>query len=398
MPNRRGFTLIEMLISVTLLLFITGAAVQFLRKQTNLVTSTTAKMDALQNAEFASTQLERELREAGAGVVDKQPMLVQVDSEAITFNANMVSIDSGDVRAVYQMTDADTNGVRVMWKQERRLLPNLPDVAKYYYPDTTYASGAVASGAETISYFFRPDSTTANTGNDYILMRRVNGRAATLVARGIVKDTRDTFPFFTYYKADSTNTLKPILESKMPLVHAMLHGSTADTGSSAVTDSIRAVRIHFLAATRDWSKDRRFGKDTIAYRTVEVQVRLMNSGLLRFNSCGLEPLPATAPTLTTNVPAPANGKYWVQVDWTPSPDDNQAGERDVERYAIFRRRDTDIQFGDPIASIGASKLSYTWVDTAVIPGATYVYGIAPQDCTPQMAKTVNASAPITVNP
>jgi hypothetical protein len=355
-------------------------------------------MDALQNAEFASTQLERELREAGAGVVDKQPMLVQVDSEAITFNANMVSIDSGDVRAVYQMTDADTNGVRVMWKSERRLLPNLPDRVENYYPDTTYTSGMVASAAETMSYYFRLDSTTASPGNDYVLLRRVNGRNPTLVARGIVKDPRDTFPFFTYYKADSTNKLKQILEKDMPYVHTTIHGSKADTGKSAKLDSIRAVRIHFLAATRDWSKDRRFGKDTIAYRMVEVQVRLMNAGLLRFRSCGQEPLPAGAPSLTSNPPSPTNGKYWVQLDWNPSGDDNTSGEKDIERYAIFRRRDPETQFGDPIASVGASKSTYTWIDTAVIPGATYVYGIAPQDCTPEMAKTIYASDTITVKP
>jgi prepilin-type N-terminal cleavage/methylation domain-containing protein len=389
MRNRRGFTLIELLISMTLLLFIMGAAVQFLRKQTSLVASTTAKMDALQNAGFAATQIERELREAGAGVVDAQPMLVQIDSEAITFNANMVSIDSGDVRAVYQLTDADTNGVRVMWKSERRLLPNQVTVA---YPDTTYTSGSVASGAETISYYFRPDSTTSNANNDYLLMRRVNGRPATMVARGIVKDSRDTFPLFTYYKADSTNKLKPILEKNMPYFHTMIHGSKADTGKSAVLDSIRAVRIHFLAA----AKDPKTGKD--ALRAVELQVRLLNSGLLQFNSCGQEPLPATAPSVSSNSPNPPNSFYWVQLDWNPSADDNTSGEKDIERYAIFRRRDTDAQFGDPIASVAAGKTSYTWIDTAVIPNATYVYGIAPQDCTPQMAKTIYPSASITVKP
>jgi hypothetical protein len=382
-----------MLISVTLLLFITGAAVQFLRKQTSLVSSTTSKMDALQNAEFAASQIEREMREAGAGVVDAQPMLVHVDSEAVTFNVNMVSIDSGDVRAVYQLTDADTNAVRVMWKSERRLLPNLPDKPEYYYPDTTYVSGTVPSGAETISYYFRPDSTTSNAGNDYVLLRRVNGRAATLVARGIAKDPRDTFPFFTYYKADSTNKLKPILEKDMPYMHTLTHGSKADTGKSAKLDSIRAIRIHFLAA----AKDAKTGKD--ALRSVEVQVRLLNSGLLRFRSCGQEPLPATAPSVVSNPANPADGLYWVQLDWNASADDNLLGEKDIERYAIFRRRQSETLFGDPIASVGAgSKAAYTWTDTAVIPGATYVYGIAPQDCTPEMAKTIYASAPVTVQP
>jgi len=386
MRNRRGFTLIEMLISVTLLLFITGAAVQFLRSQTSLVASATAKMDALQNAEFAATQIERELREAGAGVVDGQPMLVQIDSEAITFNANMVSIDSGDVAAVYQLRDADTAGVRVMWKSERMLLPNQ---STYYYPDTTYMSGAVPSSAETISYYFRPDSTTSGQTNDYLLMRRVNARPATLVARGIVKDPRDTFPFFTYYKADSTNTLVQILESKMPLIHkAIIHDTPADTGMSAQTDSVKAVRIHFLAAARD----ARTGKD--ALRSVEIQVRMMNSGLLKFSSCGSEPLPANAPTLVTNT-AGAPVKF-VKLSWPPAPDDNLAGEKDLERYAIFRKTSSAASWGDPVVSIAAGKSTYTYTDNAVVLGGTYVYGVAPQDCTPSMAQTINPSVLVTI--
>ena len=172
MRTRRGFTLIEMMISVLLLLFITGAAVQFLRKQTGLVSRETSRMDAMQNAQFAASQIERELREAGAGVSDQQPMIVQIDSMAITFNANMVSVDTGDVRAVYQMRDADTNGTRAMLKTERTALPNSSPVQNY--PDSTYyAASGVESGAETISYYLRPDSTNTLT-NRYLLFRRVN--------------------------------------------------------------------------------------------------------------------------------------------------------------------------------------------------------------------------------
>jgi prepilin-type N-terminal cleavage/methylation domain-containing protein len=386
MRNRRGFTLIEMLISVTMLLFITGAAVQFLRKQTSLVASTTSKMDALQNAEFAGTQIERELREAGAGVVDKQPMLVQMDSEALTFNANMVSIDSGDVSAVYQLVDADTAGVRVMWKSERSMLPNQ---STYYYPDTTYMSGAAPSSAETISYYFRPDSTTSGQSNDYLLMRRVNARPPTLVARGIVKDPRDTFPFFTYYKADSTNTLVPILESKMPLIHtAVLHGSTADTGKSAQTDSVKAVRIHFLAAARD----ARTGKD--ALRSVEIQVRMMNSGLLDFNSCGALPQPEPAPTVVTNVAGAAT--RFAKLTWLPSPDDNSSGEKDIERYAIYRKRLATDPWGDPIESVIAGKASYSFTDYAVVLNGTYIYSVVPQDCSPNLAEIFNPSTSVTI--
>jgi prepilin-type N-terminal cleavage/methylation domain-containing protein len=387
MRTRRGFTLIEIIISLTLLMIITGAAVQFLRTQTGLVTRETARMDAMQNAQFAGNQIERELREAGAGVADAQPMIVQLDSEAITFNANMVSIDTGDVRAVYQLTDADTNGTRAMLKTERMSLPNSSPAVGY--PDTTYtAATGIESGAETISYFLRPDSTTTRT-NDYLLFRRLNARPATLIARGIVHDPRDTIPFFTYYKSDTLNRLRPILKSKLPLYHVMIHGAVNDTGNFALTDSVKAVRVHFMTA----AKDPRTGID--ALRTVESTVRIMNSGLLDRTSCGQPPYATPVPTVVSSL-ALASPK-WVKITWGPSSDDG-GGEKDIERYAIFRKLSGAAAFGDPISSIPSSMAaSYTFTDYGVTSGQTYVYGVAAQDCTPNLSP-VTASLTVTVIP
>jgi prepilin-type N-terminal cleavage/methylation domain-containing protein len=387
MRTRRGFTLPEVLISLFILLIITGAAVQYLRKQTALVTRETSRMDAMQNAQFATSQIERDLREAGAGVADAQPMIVQVDSEAVTFNANLVSVDSGDVRAVYQITDADTNGTRAMYKTEKMNLPNSSPAKGY--PDTTYtAATGVESGAETISYYLRPDSTTSIAGR-YLLFRRVNALAPTLVSRGIVKSALDTTSFFTYYKTDTLNRLKQIFKSQMPLYHGIIHGAVDDTGKFALPDSIRAVRVHFVTATRD----PRTGKD--ALRTQEVLVRLMNAGLLTQTSCGQPPLATPAPTVVSSAPG-ATVKS-VTVTWGPSGDDG-GGEKDIERYAIFRRLSSTTVFGDPISSIPAGQhASYSYVDSGVLATQTYIYGVAAQDCTPNLS-AVTASPAVTVNP
>ncbi len=387
MRNRRGFTLIELTISMLLLLFIAGAAVQFLRRQTNLVTKETSRMDAMQNAQFAASQIDRDLREAGAGVADNQPMLVQIDSQAFTFNANLVSIDSGDVRAIYQLADADTNGSRSMLQSERRPLPNSSPVKNY--PDTTYfAASGVQSGAETISYFLRPDSTTT-LPNRYLLFRRDNALAPVLVARDLVRDARDTTPMFTYYKADTLNRLVPLAKNLFPLYHVMIHGASNDTGKNALTDSIRAVRIHLLAASRDF----RTGQD--ALRSVDVLVRVMNAGLLEYKTCGMPPLTTPIPTVVSSA-AGALTKS-VTITWGPSGDDG-GGEKDIERYAIFRMLSTQTAFGDPISSIPAgAKASYSFVDTDVIAGNTYVYGIAAEDCTPLLSG-VTSSLAVTVLP
>ena len=391
MRNRHGFTLLEIIISITVLLFIMGAAVQFLRRQSNLVSSTTHQMDALQNAEFAATQIERELREAGVGVADIQPMIVQIDSEAITFNGNLVSIDTGDVRAVYQSKDADPNAVRAMYVSENRPLPNTN--GSHNYPDTTYlAAKGIESGAETISYFLRPDSANTAQANRYLLFRRVNGLAPTLIARDIVKDKRDTIPFFTYFTSDTLNRLVPVARTRLPAFHIKVHGSVADTASSALTDSIRVVRVHFTTL----AVETKAGKDSLKIRSVENRVRLMNSGLLQFSDCGQRPLAVATPTVATT--SSGVTPQTVTITWTRSGDDGQ-GEKDIERYAIFRRAAAATVNGDPIASI-PSKLgttTYSFIDTFVQPNTSYVYGISAQDCTPNLSD-ITLSAPITTSP
>ena len=389
MRSRRGFTLVEMLMAVMVFAIISGVAVQFMRSQSTLVAREMTRMDALQNAQFATSQMERELREAGAGVLDIQPMLVQMDTEAITFNANMASIDSGDVMAVYQILDADPNAVRGMRQSESRALPNSSPVT--LYPDTTYNVGGVASNAETISYWFRPDSSSILPSR-YVLFRQVNATTPTLVARGIVKDVRDSIPLITYFTADSLGKLVPVARNKLPITHSRLHGAAADTGVRALTDSVRVVRLHFQAA----SSEPRSPKDTLNHlRTVETWVRLMNAGLLQRTSCGQPPYGAAAVVATSS--APLAEVKTVTLTWTRSSDDG-GGERDIQRYAIYRRLDTDPLFSDPFTSIPASVApTYSFVDGQVVPGQAYVYGIVAQDCTPLLS-SMSVSAAVTVNP
>lgn len=386
MSQRRGFTLIEVMISVTVLLVIMGAAVQFFRRQTNAVTAESQRMDAMQNAEFATSQIERELREAGAGVADVQPMIVQLDTNAITFNANMLSADDGDLFAVYRASDSDPAATRAMLKSERMPLPN--SNPPQLYPNENYlASEGVQSGAETISYYLTRDSA-ATTSRTYALWRRVNATKPTLIARNIVKLPSDTIPLFTYYQQDTLGRLVAIQPRLFPLYHSTIHGAASDTARSALTDSVRVVRVHLVAL----SLDRSAGADSIKYRVAESRVRLMNAGLLQLAACGQIPLGASTPIVTQSI-APRG----VTITWSRSNDDG-TGEKDIERYAIFRRAFSAEDNGDPIASIPAKGAnSYSFVDNSAQPGATYVYGVAAQDCTPRIS-AVATSAAILISP
>jgi hypothetical protein len=273
----------------------------------------------------------------------------------------------------------------VLFKSEAVSLPNSSPAV--VYPETTYfASAGAPSGAETISYFMRPDSSST-APNRYALFRRVNALTPTLVARGLVKDSRDSIPFLTYFISDTLNRLIPISRTRLPLYHGRLHGAPGDTARFALPDSIRAIRVHLLAASRD----PRTGKD--ALRVVETLVRLMNAGLMQRTTCGQPPFGVTAPTVASTPSGAAIPS--VTVSWAKSVDDG-AGEKDIERYAIFRRLSSAAAFGDPISSIPAGRATYTFNDTQVVTGQTYVYGIAAQDCTPLLSG-VSTSGSITVN-
>ena len=117
-----------------------------------------------------------------------------------------------------------------------------------------------------------------------------------------------------------------------------------DVGRFALPDSIRAVRVHFLTATRD----PRTGTD--ALRTVETLVRLMNAGLLNRTSCGQPPYPTPVPIALSSVAGAAT--KLVTVTWGASSDE-AGGEKDVERYAIYRKLSGATSFGDPISSLPA---------------------------------------------
>src|SRR5579884_1270528 len=145
---RRGFTMVELMLSVSLMLAVFGMSLQLFRNQSKSMATQSGRLSSQQNARFAIASLDRELRAAGIGVVDAQPLLVMAAPLAITFNADLVSIDTGDLGAVYIDQTADSAGVDVMRTSEKLALP----LNAKLYPDTTYmqASG-VPSLAETVS-------------------------------------------------------------------------------------------------------------------------------------------------------------------------------------------------------------------------------------------------------
>ncbi len=379
--SRRGFTLLEMILAMSLMLAMIGMTAQLFRKQSASVSTESGYLDAQQNSRFAVSMLERELRVAGVGVVDQQPLLVMADTLSLTFNADLVALDTGDMGSVYINPNTDSASVDVLRTNEAITLPRTSTT----YPETTYTSSpGVPSNAETISYWLSHDSTSSYS-YDYVLFRRVNAKPARVVARGIVYNPGDTI--FHYFKSDTLGNLTEIPPSALPIIHtAAIHGSTADTAHSALTDSIREVRLQFTTVFHD----PRSGQAKL--RQQRAIIHLMNAGLLHHFTCGNPPL---APGSVTASVTAANGttvpQTYVTVAWTKSVDDG-AGEKDVIRYAVYRRLSSVATFDEPFAGVPAGAGSYSFNDIDVQSGQTWVYAVAAVDCSPATSPTAQSSS------
>lgn len=382
---RPGFTLAETILSMTLMLILIGLSTQLFRKQSAAVSTQAGRLDAQSNSRYALSLLDRELRVAGVGVVDAQPLLVAIGPLNLTFNADLVSVDTVDAGAVYYNPDADSLAASVMRASDKYTLPG----TTLLYPDTTYTSGNTPSNAETITYWLSRDSTST-ASNEYILFRRVNARPTKVVARGIIYNGISD-PIFQYYR-DSSGTLILVPGASLPMTHtARIHGAANDTGRSAMMDSIKQVKVSFNSVFHD---PRTPGAPGIE-RKLSATIHLMNAGLIHNASCGSAPLPPTSVTAAATAAGGGNPAPYVTVTWSASIDE-AGGERDVQRYAVYRRLSSQSSWVDPpFTSVSPGSTTYSFRDNDVTTGQSMIYGIAAQDCTPALS-TISAASTVTI--
>jgi hypothetical protein len=361
------------MISITILLLVFAMAVPLFRTQIRAMGSTAGISDAQQNVRFAISTIERQIRVAGAGVSDQQPLLVRADPYAVTFNADYAARDTaaegGAFGAVYYDPDLPVGSTMSMTPAQQITLP----LSSVTWPTTSYYRGASApSAAETISFWVAPDNSPGSNGR-YALFRRVNAMPIDTLARGIVLDPLT--PPFTYQTVDDGGVVQTVPASSLPAVHVAIHGSPADTGSSALTDQIRFLKVHLQGSFIERN-------GTTSTRVADASIRLLNAGLLNHATCG------DAPVFGQSVAVAASpGK--IVVSWNPASDEN-GGEKDVEKYVIYRRSLT-ASFADPLAAIPAGLSNYSFTDTQVTTGDQWVYGVAAEDCGGQFSPIATSS-------
>ena len=383
--DRSGFTLLEMIIAMTLISIVLGLTVPFFRTEVQAFGNVAGRDDAQQNARYGVSMIDRELRVAGVGVVDPQPLIVQAAPYAITFNVDLITRDKNDRGAAYYDPDIDPNAAASMTKSSKITLP----LSALQYPflaatDPDYSQNTgVLSDAETISFWVAPDPDPAAGGH----VRSVpsserdagnsRGEGAGSTSRtSLCSDISKPIPL---------GQLVEIPQNTLPIYHsAPIHNSKADTAKSALTDSIRVVRVRISGQFTD-----RKGVKNV--RPVETGVRIMNAGLLHFHTCGDPPIfGAAVVAVGSNNPSTK-----VTVTWN-SAVDQTSGEKDVEQYSIYKRSNANPLFGEPIASVPGGTPTYSFTDTQVTSGDQLVYGIAAVDCGGQ-SSAVN-SAPLVIVP
>jgi prepilin-type N-terminal cleavage/methylation domain-containing protein len=403
--SRAGFTLAEMIISITLLAIIGAVAVPFYLRSLRSVANTSGQQDAGQSVAFALNFINHDLRLAGQGTVAGQPAIVQMSDSAVTFNANLVTKDTSAATsgAYYDPNVPDSLGL-AMLSTKQVTLPR----SSTNYPDSTWWATlpvgtvpGVLGDAETISFWLAADTTTGHLANTYVLWRRVNTATAAIVARNIVfRAGIDPAPF-QYYVSDQNHVnaldqVKTVVLSGSPTAYPFplvwTHGTSTDT----LLRNIMAVRVALTAEYVNPITQK------ASYHSINELIPLENGGMPAYAAC---PGPPAAPTISSTYVATANGTAAsdsIEVVWNASTDET-GGYGNVREYLVYRKLDTATTWGTALyeqTAIGQTKdtiIDYPPVLTAT-PTLWYVYGVVAENCTPQLSAVTPTTTKLVPNP
>lgn len=346
---RRGFTLVEIVVAMTLTLVVFAITLPFLRAQTRAMGTSAGRLDADQIARYAQRAIDRDLRLATADA--GQPLLVYAGPMGISFNANLFAVDDTDPNAADIQAGAATS-LTDSWRVAAAAA--IPRGGRSY-PAQDYVGGdGSTSRNETISYFLHPDTITGRS-DIYVLYRRVNARDSVQIVRALQLPADSAF--FSYFRPVG-GTLTRIASSRFPLYW-----------DSTAIDSITSVGLRATG----YYKERTTGVVTL--RTVQWRTGIPNS-LGRSAGCG------AAPGASTDFDARrvANATpFRVELEWEDSPDE-ASGANDVRHYVI-EWRDASTAVWSTLATVPASGLTdYEWHHEVPLVSGSFQYGVRAVDC------------------
>lgn len=377
--SRRGFTLTELLVTLTIFGIVISSAISFLLAQTKGFRQISLRSEQIQSGRFTRDVMRQELRTVGTNVTSDQPMVVYASDSVFAFNSDLLTNLVDSVRftgAVYVDRYATADEASAMQLSAAGAIPG----TSFAYPLAAYTRAAGTIGdAETVVFRFTRD-TGSTDPTAFMLLRRVNGGEPEVLASGLKKSTGK--PFFRYWYDPTrynplATTLDTVPRNWLPLAKTVAkRGEVPDTGTavSARIDQVRGVEVTY-ESTRQIN-----GKAEI----VQYIVPMPNTAVAeQSRGCGRPPLDPPGALAQWESDSLA-----VMLTWGPAVDDGN-GEQDAVRYVIWRKIVGAGSWGTALASISAKSgtASYSYKDTGVETGLGrwYQYGIAVQDCTPNLS-------------
>lgn len=386
--RRRGFSLIELLIGLTLFGIVVAAAIGFLVAQSRTFKKLSDRSGEVQNGRFSRDLLRQEIRTAGTNVTDEQPVLVLANDSVFAFNSDLLTTSADSVRltgAVYVDPYASSGQSTALTVD--RAMTLVGSHPSFSYPLQSYSQSTMVfinSDAELLQYRFVPDSSTTDA-SDYVLYRQVNDGPPEAVSSGLRRSGGK--PFFRYwYDPSRYGAVNPELDTVprgwLPLTKPVpQRGIMPDTGTavSMRIDAVRAVEVMYEATPPKGG----------TREVVRFMVPMPNAAAARQGrACGRPPLAPPSPHVRWESDSNA-----VMVTWSGAVDDG-GGEEDVVRYVLWRSRVPVAGWGEPLTTVGAKDAAagYSYKDTGMQSGRTYRYALAVQDCTPNVSSQSTSNA------
>lgn len=367
-PNvRRGFTLIEIIVAMSLTLVVFAITLPFVRAQTRALGSTAGRLDAEQIARFAQRAIDRELRLASSD--PDQSMLVYAGPMGIAFNANLLARDTLDPSALEVELGADSAETEAWRLAAATTLP----LTSTTYPTVNYLDAdGVASRIETISYFLHPD-TISDRDDVYVLYRKVNALDSMQLVRGI--HVPEDSAFFSYFRMVG-GVLTALPDDSLPMLW-----------TSPTLAEVRAVGLR----SGGFFRNRQDNEDVI--RTVYWRTVLTNAVTATAGTCGTAP--GNPSSVAQNKQTGSSG-FHVRVTWNASGDDGN-GNADVTHYVVSTRRDVTPVKWVPVAVVparGSASYRYEHYLPSLI--GSVKYGVHAVDCGGTMSSTIEHNSSLSL--
>jgi prepilin-type N-terminal cleavage/methylation domain-containing protein len=369
--RQAGFTLIELLIGIVMAAAVMGAAFSLFSSQNRFWDTNRQRYDMMQNARGALEEAQRVIRTMGAGVPNSQPVMVYGDNNVLAFNTDYIENDTVSTRWAAYFNAQTPASESIVW--DVATAGTIPGTSYVYPPSNFLLGSGDPSPAETYIFFFSSDSSTTRS-DDFILWQRVNNGTPVIVARNILAHPSGR-PFFQYLMQrtlSTGDTLMIVPTANIPLKRTVVTSTTTDTASATRPDSVRAIRLSLRFTNGKSGTDERF-------RDIETIVRAPNNGIPMPTVCGRNPIAPTSLTVVDT--AWGSGKLWFT--WSRSTDQD-AGEKDVLQYILYRKLQSATTWSDPLMIVRAvaAQTSYTQMISGNTPGTAYTFGVSAQDCTP----------------